>query len=56
MRVWAVLRRLERYIGRFPREALEAAIARQEEIVPHLLTIVEEAAADMDRVAAEFGY
>ncbi len=56
MRVWAILGTLERYTGRFPREALEAAVARQEEIVPRLLTIVQEAAADMDRVAAGFGH
>lgn len=51
-----ILRTLRRYAGPFPPEALEAAVARQEEITPHLLATVEEAASDIGRLAADNTY
>jgi hypothetical protein len=51
-----VLKALEYNTGRFPRAALEAAIARREEITPHLLAVVEQAASDIDRLAADPPY
>jgi hypothetical protein len=37
-----ILQQLERTTGRFPRAAVEAAIARREEIVPELLRILDD--------------
>jgi len=54
MNVGTILWTLEWYTGRFPREALEAAVARQEEITPHLLAILEE--ADVDWLAIDHTY
>lgn len=56
MRIETVLEALEYYTGRFPRQALEAAIARREEITPHLLKIVEEAASSIDRLVTDESY
>ncbi len=49
----AILRALERYTGYFPRGPLKAAVARQEEITPHLLAMVEEGARDIDRLVED---
>jgi len=51
-----ILEALTSYDRRFPREVLQAAIARQEEITPYLLSILEEAAADIDRLVADRAY
>ncbi len=37
--------------GTFPKAALQAAIAKKQEISPHLLTILEDAGRDIDAVA-----
>jgi hypothetical protein len=52
----AILRALERYTGYFPRGPLKAAVARQEEITPHLLAMVEEGARDIDRLVEDETY
>jgi hypothetical protein len=49
----AILRALEYSTGYFPRGPLKAAVARQEEITPHLLAIVEEGARDIDRLVED---
>ncbi|MBN1680937.1 MAG: DUF1186 domain-containing protein, partial [Anaerolineae bacterium] len=41
MQMQLILRKLERYDGTFPRKAVQAAIANQEQITPELLTILE---------------
>ncbi len=46
MTVPEILKELEPYTGRFPREAMEAAIEQREAITPELLSVVEAAAAD----------
>ncbi len=56
MKTQAILQALEHLDGSFPREALRAAVARREEITPHLLTILEQAASDVDRIAADETY
>jgi hypothetical protein len=42
-----ILQNLTYNIGRFPRGAVRAAVARREEITPHLLSIIEDATADL---------
>ena len=56
MEIPEILAALEHYTGEFPREALEAAIARQEEITPYLLGIVREAAEHIERIEADASY
>jgi hypothetical protein len=56
MDIEAILKALEHNTGRFPRQALEAAIAQREEITPHLLAIVEEGASDIGRIVADEAY
>ncbi len=58
MEVAEVIAQLERFKGKFEREAVEAAIARREEITPALLEILEEIAdrAGARRRTAEDGY
>lgn len=56
MRIETVLEALEYNTGRFPREALEAAIARRQEITPHLLAIVEECTSSIDRLVTDETY
>jgi hypothetical protein len=56
MEIESILRALEHNTGRFPRETLEAAVARREAITPHLLAIVEDAASNIDRVVADEAY
>lgn len=41
MDIETILKKLERYDGTFPREALEAAIQQREEITPHLLDALQ---------------
>ncbi len=57
MKVEAILQELM-YIerGNFPREALEAAIAQQEAITPHLLQAIEDAPGLLERLATEKNY
>jgi hypothetical protein len=56
MKIEAILQELEHLTGRFPRQAVEAAIANQEAITPHLLQVLEDAAGDIDRLIAEQDY
>ena len=42
MEIPEILKALERNTGTFPREALEAAAQRREEITPELLRILED--------------
>ena len=53
MEIDEIIEKLEWFNGKFEREAVEAAVARREEIIPELLTILEEiadpdTAADLD--------
>jgi hypothetical protein len=48
MEITEILREFERNNGKFPRAAVEAAVAQQEEVTPHLLRILEET---VDRAA-----
>ncbi|RME77118.1 MAG: DUF1186 domain-containing protein, partial [Chloroflexi bacterium] len=48
-----ILAVLERHSGKYPREAIDAAIARREEIVPHLIRILEEVKADPAKYLAD---
>ncbi|MGD9029053.1 MAG: DUF1186 domain-containing protein [Anaerolineae bacterium] len=56
MEIESILRALEYNTGRFPRDPLEAAIARREAITPYLLAVVDDAASDIDRVVADEAY
>lgn len=51
-----ILRQLEWGTEKFPREALEAAVARREEIAPHLLKILEETGDYAAKLDAEGDY
>jgi hypothetical protein len=51
METFEILRHFERMTGKFPRAAVEAAVARREEITPELLRILEDTvdrAAELD--------
>jgi hypothetical protein len=54
--IQAILRKLERNEGRFPREAVCAAISRRGEIIPELLRILEQTAANLEAVSSDHGY
>ncbi len=56
MEITEILRRFERVAGRFPRAAVEEAVARREEIVPELLRILEETVDRAEQLSAEHGY
>ena len=56
MEIREILRELGTYTGKFPREALRAAIERCEEITPELLRILERAASRVDALVAEPEY
>ena len=51
-----ILHRFERYTGRFERAAVEAAVARREEITPELLRILEDTVDRAAQLDAEGGY
>jgi len=53
MEIQEILRRLERFDGTFPAEAMEAAVAGREEITPHLLAILEDASNNALEVSRE---
>lgn len=46
-----IMSQLERYTGKLPREALEAAIADPEAITPDLLQVLEYTVRNAERVA-----
>jgi hypothetical protein len=51
MEIAEILHQLERFTGKFPRVAVEAAVARREEIAPELLRILDDTvnrAAELD--------
>ena len=48
MKIEAILQELEHLTDRFPRQAVEAAIANREAITPHLLQVLEDATHDID--------
>jgi uncharacterized membrane protein len=50
MTIEEILEALSHKDNNFPREALEQAVARKDEITPHLLKILEKAADDPDEV------
>lgn len=52
MEVTDIIGQLERFKGKFEREAVEAAVARKEEITPELLRVLEEIADPEGRAAA----
>ena len=53
MEITRILKGLERNTGTFPREALEAAVERREEITPELLRILEDTAARAQEIVEE---
>jgi hypothetical protein len=46
MTIPEILKELEPYTGRFPKQAMQAAIEQREAITPHLLSVVEAVAED----------
>jgi hypothetical protein len=54
--VYATLQTLERFSGHYEREAVDAAIARREEITPHLIACLEKVAADPDAILGDEDY
>jgi hypothetical protein len=51
-----ILRQFERFTGKFARAAVEAAVARREEVTPHLLRILEETVDRAAQLDAEGDY
>ena len=51
-----ILRCLERDTGKFPREALQAAIERRDEIIPRLLETLEETISNADELVRQADY
>jgi hypothetical protein len=51
-----ILHQLERYTGKFERAAVEAAVARREEVTPELLRILEDTVDRAAQLDAEGGY
>jgi hypothetical protein len=56
MEIAEILHQFERFTGKFPRAAVDAAVARREEITPELLRILEETADRAAQIDAEGGY
>jgi len=53
MTVSEIIAALTPYTGHFPTAAVEAAMAQREEVTPHLLKALEEAAADPEKFASQ---
>jgi hypothetical protein len=51
-----ILQQFERFTGSFAREAVEAAVARREEVTPQLLRILEDTVDRAAQLDAETGY
>jgi hypothetical protein len=51
-----ILHQFERYTGKFERAAVEAAVARREEVTPELLRILEDTVDRAAQLDAEGGY
>jgi hypothetical protein len=56
METAAILHRLERATGKFPRAAVETAMARREEVTPELLRILADTVDRARQLEAETGY
>jgi hypothetical protein len=56
METAAILRQLERATGKFPQAAVEAAVARREEVIPELLRILADTVDRARQLDAEGGY
>ena len=56
METTEILHEFERFAGKFPQAAVEAAVARQEEITPELLRILEQTLDRAVELDAEGGY
>ena len=56
METAAILRQLERATGKFPRAAVEAAVARRDEVIPELLRILAETVDRARQLEAEGDY
>ena len=56
MQVQQILKELESYTGKFPRQAVQAAVEQRDEITPHLLECLERTAADPVKVLSEAKY
>jgi len=52
----SILSALERFDGTYPREALDAALARRKEITPHLIAILEQVRDDPHAYTEDPGY
>jgi hypothetical protein len=56
MTIPEILKELELYTGRFPRQAVQAAIQQREAITPELLRVLERAAEDPVKFAEQKDY
>ena len=56
MTIPEILKELERYTGRFPKQAMQAAIEQREVITPELLQVLERAAEDPVKFAERKDY
>lgn len=56
MSIPAIIRELTPYMGRFPKQAVRAAIAKREEVVPHLLQALQDVADDPAEYAMDRDY
>ncbi len=51
-----IIQRFENFDGKYPREHIEAALARQEDITPHLLQILEKVLGNPEKYANDEDY
>jgi hypothetical protein len=56
MKTAEILHQLERHTGKFARAAVEAAVARREEVTPELLRILEDTVERAAQLDAEGDY
>lgn len=56
MEITHILEELAYDMGELPREAIEAAVAKHEQITPHLIRILEEADARIDEIIENDNY
>ena len=56
MTISEILKELEPYTGHFPKAAMRAAIEQREAITPELLRVLENAAENPVKIAAQQGY
>ena len=56
MDIQEIISSLEVYDGRYKREAMDAAVEQRDEIIPHLLTILENVLAEPGRYAEDGSY